>query len=155
MALRFFDEAKEAYASLPILTTEVNRQGPHRTFSDGRLGGAHEQIFYLRNDDPTCYYVDLSIGYEQDLYNDSGEFGDTGWGVKYLYGERRPTEAEWDEVRSGEPLALPNIGSTLAADTYTFHPIWIRVYCPGGVAAQIRENQRIRIQFYEKKVGAL
>lgn len=154
MALRFFDAEKEAYASLPILDTEANRQGPHRTFSDGRLGGAHEQIVYLRNDDPSTYYTDLVLSYEQDIYNDSGEFGDTGWGIKYLYGERRPTEAEWDEIRSGESLVLPDIGTTLAADTYTFHPIWVRVYCPGGQAAQLRENQRVRLSYYEKKVGA-
>jgi len=154
MALRFFNDDKEAYASLAIVGTEANRQGPHRTFSDGRLGGAHEQLVYLRNDNPSTYYTDLTLSYEQDIYNDSGEFGDTGWGIKYLYGERRPTEAEWDEIRSGEPLVLPDIGSTLAADTYTFHPIWMRVYCPGGQAAQLRENQRVRLSFYEKKVGA-
>ena len=154
MALRFFDEGKAAYASLTITGTEANRQGPHRTFSDGRLGGAHEKLVYLRNDNPSTYYTDLVLSYEQELYNDSGEFGDSGWGVKYLYGERRPTEAEWDEIRSGEPLVLPDIGTTLAADTYTFHPIWVRVYCPGGTAAQIRENQRVRLSYYEKKVGA-
>ena len=154
MALRFFDEDKNVFAGLPVLSTETTRQGPARTFSDGRLGGAHEQITYLRNDDPSTYYTDLVLSYHQDLYSDTGEFGNTGWGVKYLYGERRPTEAEWDEVRSGEPLSIPDIGTTLAADTYTFHPIWIRVYCPGNIAAQIRENQRVKLSFYEKKVGA-
>lgn len=154
MALRFFNEDQETYASLTPSSTETSRQGPHRTFSDGRLGGAHEQLVYLRNDDASSYYTDLLLSYEQEIYNDSGEFGETGWGTKCAYGERRPTEAEWNEIRSGEPLALPDIGSTDAADTYTFHPVWIRVYCPGGQAAQIRENQRVRLSYYEKKVGA-
>lgn len=154
MALRFFDADKNPFDGLPIVGTEENRQGPARSFSDGRLGGAHEQVTYLRNDDPSTYYTDLVLSYEQEIYNDSGAFGDTGWSVKYLYGERRPTEAEWDEVRSGEPLSLPDIGSALAADTYTFHPIWIRVYCPGDIAAQLRENQRVRLSFQGNKVGA-
>jgi hypothetical protein len=154
MALQIFDVDKNVYASLAILATEISRQGPARTFSDGRLGGAHEQIVYLRNDNSSTYYTDLVLSFEQTLYNDTGAFGDTGWGVKYLYGERRPTEAEWDEVRSGEPLSIPDIGTTAAADTSTYHPVWIRVYCPGDTAAQIRESQRIRLSFYEKKVGA-
>jgi hypothetical protein len=154
MALRFFDAEQNAFDGLPILTTEANRQGPARSFSDGRLGGAHEQLTYLRNEDVTTYYTDLVLSFEQSLYNDSGAFGDTGWSVKYLYGERRPTEAEWDEIKSGEPLMIPDVGSTIAADTSTYHPIWIRIYCPGNTAAQLRDNQRVRLSYYESKVGA-
>lgn len=154
MSLQFFDENKDVYPGLPVLSLEDGRFGPSRTSFDGRLGGAQEKIVYVRNNDSSNYYTNLILSYESVAYDDSGELGSTGWGVKYLYGERRPTEAEWDEVRSGEPLAIPDIGTTLAADTYTFHPIWIRVYCPGGVAAQHRDNQRIKLSYYSKKVGA-
>ncbi len=33
-------------------------------------------------------------------------------------------------------LKIPDIGSDEAADTSTYHPIWFRVYCPGGTEAQ-------------------
>ena len=154
MALQFYDADKTSYAALPTEDSEVTRQGPYRTSSDGRLGGAYEEIVYLRNDDPSTYYTNLVLSYEQAIYNDTGEFGDSGWGVKYMYGERRPTEAEWNEVRSGEPLILPDIGTTDAADTYTYHPVWVRVFCPGGIAAQLREAQRLRLSYFSKKVGA-
>ena len=154
MALSFYDEDKVVYsAKATVGAFEASRQGPHRTFSDGRLGGAHEQVVYVRNDDAANYYTNIVVSYEQDSYDDYGEFGATGWGVKYIYGERRPTEAEWDAVSSGASLSLADIGDTTAADTTTYHPVWIRVYCPGGVAAHIRENQRLRISFYERLVG--
>lgn len=154
MGLKFYNEAKVLYTSLPTTGSEVERQGPFRSYSDGRLGGAFEQLVYIRNDDVANYYTNLSVGYEENIYQDTGEFGETGWGVKYMYGERRPTEAEWDEVASGEPITLPDIGSTLAADTSTYHPIWIRVYCPGNTAAQLRENQLLRVSYLSTNVGS-
>jgi len=155
MGIKIYASDKTVFGSLPLLSSsEDGHFGPWRTHKDGRLGGAYEEVVYLRNDDPSTYYVNLVAAYESELYAQSGELGDGGWSIKYLYGERRPTEAEWDEVRSGEPLQLPNIGSTLAADTYTYHPVWIRVYYPGGTPAQIRERQRLRVSYHERKVGA-
>ena len=155
MALKLYNSDKTVYGSLPTQSdSEDSRFGPARTHYDGRLGGPHEFIVYIRNDDPANYYTNLVLSYETELYGDIGELGDSGWGVKYMYGERRPTEAEWDEVRSGEPVVLPDIGTTEAADTYTYHPVWVRIYCPGDTAAQLRENQRLRISYYERKVGA-
>lgn len=154
MGLKFYDENKVVYGSQTPVGDEDGRFGPERTNSDGRLGGPYERVVYIRNDDVSNYYTNIVLSYESTLYNDIGEFGDSGWGIKYMYGERRPTEAEWDEVRSGEPLVLPDIGTTLAADTYTYHPFWIRVYCPGDKAAQIRENQLLRVSYYDRKVGA-
>jgi hypothetical protein len=58
-----------------------------------------------------------------------------------------------DTVSAGQAIVLPDIGSKLAADTYTYHPVWIRVYCPGNAPAQIREGQKIRTYFDENKVG--
>lgn len=154
MAIILYDENKNQFTSLNIVNDEAARFGPFRTFADGRLGGAYEQIIYLRNNDPTVYYTNVTVTYKCELYDDSGEYGNTGWSVKYLYGERRPTEAEWDNVRTAEPLSLPDIGTIDAADTYTYHPIWIRVYCPGNISATIRDNQRLLISYYDRKVQA-
>jgi len=150
MALRFHDENKDLYSENPL----SSNQGPLHTNLDGNLGGSFEQKFYLRNEDVSVYYTSITVGYESTLYSGAGESGTTGWGVKFAYGERRPTEAEWDKVNSGEAIALPDIGDTTLADTYTFHPLWIRVYCPGGQAAQRRQDQTIVVTAYERKVGA-
>lgn len=121
---------------------------------DGRTGGADDKIIYIRNNDPANYYTDIVVSYENNQLDDYGETGSTEWSVKFLKGSRRPTEAEWDSVRSGESITLEDIGSTVAADTYTFHPFWVRVYCPGNAPAQVREGQSIRVWFNEHKVGA-
>ena len=71
-----------------------------------------------------------------------------------MYGTRRPTEAEWDLVRSGDGIKIPDIGSTEAADTFTNHPVWTRIYCPALEPADIRENMQLKITYYARKVGA-
>ena len=71
-----------------------------------------------------------------------------------VYGTRRPTEAEWDLVRSGDGIQIPDIGTTEAADTSTNHPVWVRVYCPAGEPADIRESMQVKVTYYERLVGA-
>ena len=80
-------------------------------------------------------------------YLDLGEFGLTGWGIKLMYG-KGSTEAEWDLVKSGDSIGIPDIGSTQAADTFTNHPIWVRIYCPGNESAQIRENIQLKVSYF-------
>ena len=142
--LIFYDEAYEAFDTNPL-----------RSFHNGHIGNFHEQIFYLRNRDPSVYFSEVIITPEMvGGYNDSGEFGLTGWGIKLMYGKRRPTETEWDIVRSGESIQIPDIGTTEASDTFTNHPIWTRIYCPGKTDAQIRENMQLNVSYFLKKVGA-
>lgn len=144
MGLSFYNSSKVAFGETDVL----------RSFHDGHLGASWEDLIYIRNDDSARYFTNLVLRYTATNYDDYGEFGSTGWGVKFMYGQRRPTEAEWDLVRSGDPLVLPDIGDTSAADTHTYHPIWVRVICPGGQAAQIREGQTITLGKLEKLVGA-
>lgn len=127
---------------------------PLRTVHNGKPGGADDKLLFIRNNDESNYYTDIVVSYENLNADDYGEVGSTGWAVKFLYGTRRPTEEEWDSVRGGQSIGIPDIGSSSAADTYTYHPIWVRVYCPGEAPAQIREGQTIRVWFNEKLVGA-
>jgi hypothetical protein len=152
--LKIYNSELDLFDSLATTGSEYSRQGPFRTFFDGRIGGAYEELVHIRNDDAGKYYTNIVASYARGSYADDGEYGNTGWSVKFLYGERRPTEGEWNEVKPGDSISLPDIGSTDAADTSTYHPIWIRVFCPGNAPAQIRENQSLVITFYERVVGA-
>ena len=143
MALAFYDDTKTLFSTDPL-----------RTFHDGHLGGSQEHLIYIRNDDVAEYYTSLSVHLSVSSYEDLGPFGTTGWGVKFIYGERRPTEDEWDQVRAGDSITIPDIGSTALADTFTYHPIWVRVVCPGAESAQIRSNQTIKVLYFDRMVGA-
>lgn len=143
MALSFYDDTQTLFGVSPL-----------RTFHDGHLGGSHEKLIYLRNADVAKYYTNITVHLSVDTYEDLGVLGTTGWGVKFVYGQRQPTEGEWDQVRAGDAIAIPDIGSTTLADTSTYHPIWVRVFCPGETAAQIRENQTVQVFYFERNVGA-
>lgn len=140
MALDFYDENNDLYVD------------EFFTHHDGRLGGAYEKLIKIRNSDVTRYYTNVTLSYLSTGYQEFGEFGTNGWSIKFIYGTRQPTEAEWDEVRSGEPLDLPDIGTVDAADTFQYHPVWVRVYCPGATPVQRKKNQKLRITYYEKLV---
>lgn len=141
MALHWFDDNKD-----PLSTLQLS--------FGGRFGSITESKVYLRNDDSGRYYTNLILSVLSTVYDAQSDFGNSGWSIKFLYGERRPTEAEWDIVRSAEPLGLPDIGSTLAADTYTYHPIWIRTYCPPKSKADIIDDFSLEIVYIDKVVGA-
>jgi hypothetical protein len=143
MGLRFYDSDQNLYSSTDFFRSVV----------DGHVGGIYEEVFYLRNDDATRYFTNIIVSYLSDVYSMNGPDGDSGWGIKFMYGERRPTEAEWDLVRAGDPIQIPNIGSTEAEDTSTYHPIWVRIYCPGNQTAQNRGSQTIRVSYLERVVG--
>jgi len=144
MSLTLYDDSYQSIATDPL-----------RFNLNGHSGGSHERLFYIRNHDPKYWYTNVTL---QPVtvagYDDNGEFGETGWGVKVMYGKRRPSEAEWDRVRTGDAVIIPDIGSTHAADTFTYHPVWVRYYCPGSVSAQIREATTLKISYNVRNVGA-
>jgi len=132
----------------------LNGANPMRTFHDGRLGGGYEQLLYIANDDPTLYYTGLQISLiSAGGYDEEGEYGSSGWSFKFHYGQRRPNEAEWDTIRSGETVELPDIGTTDTADTSTMMPVWVRVYVPGNIGAQYRTGYTLKIDGYPKLLG--
>lgn len=123
-----------------------------RTIHDGYLGGNYEFLFYIKNDDNTLYFTNINLNYVSTRYDGSGPFANSGWSVKFMYGQRQPTEAEWNSVRSGATLALPDIGISTAADISTYHPIWVRVHCPARTASQKREHQSLQISYLPRLV---
>lgn len=144
MALHLYDSDKQLFGVNPL-----------RSVHRGHRGSTHEQVIYIRNENPTNYYVNITVTPEIiGVYNDTGEFGTTGWGMKALYGERQPTEAEWDLVRAGDSIQLPNIGSIESSNTHTYFPVWIRTTSPANEVAQARENMQIKLNYLTRKVGA-
>ncbi len=143
MALVLFDKKMKAYDANPL-----------RTFHDGFTGEIFEEKFYIKNLDKSRYYTDITLEpkFKSD-YLDLAELGDTGWGIKLMYGERMPTEEEWSLAPPGGMINIPDIGNKSKADTIRRHPIWVRIFCPGNTKAQIKSNMLIDITYYEKVVN--
>lgn len=128
---------------------------PFRSFHDGYSGDVFEDKVYIRNLDKTRYYTEISIEpkFKNSYQKDSGELGNTGWSIKLMYGERRPTEEEWAAVPPASVISIPDIGSESKADTIRKHPVWLRIFCPGNSPAQIKKNIFIELEYYEKVVN--
>lgn len=143
MALVLYDKEMKAFD-----------QNPLRSFHDGFTGEIFEEKFYIKNLDKSRYYTDITLEpkFKSD-YKDLGEYGDTGWSIKLMYGERRPTDEEWSLMPPGAMVNIPDIGSVDRADTIRRHPIWVRIFCPGNTLAQIKTNMFIDITYYEKVVN--
>jgi hypothetical protein len=149
--LKILDSTKTEFGTV----TDDTYSDPLRTVHDGKLGGSYDALIYVRNEDVTLYYTDVTIGPVSNSYDDlAAEWGETGFGLKLIYGERQPTETEWDQVKSGESIVVPNIGTTSAADTQNFFPVWVRSICPGKTPAQIKTNLSVKLAFKVKQVGS-
>lgn len=122
-----------------------------RAVKNGTKGGAVDVLMYLRNDDLSVYYRDLLITLEE-VGGFEGYLSEDGFYIKFLAGSSEPSEAEWDLVLPGESLPLEDIGNYEEADTYTYHPIWVRVYIPGKTPSQHKEFGTIKIYYTEYKV---
>lgn len=143
--LKFYDSSRTEFTTNPL-----------RTVHDGHLGGHYDIQIYIRNDDNTKYYSDITLVPVSSTSPGDvlGEWGETGFGIKLLPGEQRPTEFEWDVVRSGESIILNDLGSTSSADIATYLPVWVRVICPASTPAQLKTNLGLKIEAISKQVGA-
>lgn len=124
-----------------------------RSFHDGHAGGAHEQIFYVTNPDPAVYYANIELTPILVSTNQNiEEVINLTWSIKLMYGSRRPTEEEWDFISNGQKLTIPDIGTSESADTVVNHPVWIRIFCPGGETAQINEDFNLKLTYFVRMV---
>ena len=129
--IKFYDTTQTLFSTNPL-----------KLVFNGQICSIQEYKFHIKNDDPLVYYTDVDL-------NLSGTLPDNSWMVKFLYGGRRPTDREWASVRSGDTLRLPDIGEVGAADTTTYHPVWIRFYVPGGTPAQYVDSLGLEITAIE------
>lgn len=122
-----------------------------RSSHNGVYGGAYDILLYLKNDDAATYYTDITIGLA-DPAGSTGYLNEDGYYVKFLQGEDEPTEREWDLVLPGESIPLDDIGDADAADTVSYNPFWIRVYCPGNESAKEKLMGDVKIYYTESLV---
>ena len=126
------------------------------TNHNGYTGGSFEIKFHIKNLDPAYYYKNTII----TPVMANGElpvdniFSTTGWSVKLSYGSEQPTENDWSKVTVNSELQLADIGTTNAADTSTYHPVWMRIYCPGGTTPEVKTNMSLTLKYDKRLVNA-
>jgi hypothetical protein len=129
MALKVYsyDEFTETYTEH---TMDGSMTSPIVTTHDSIELSVIQTKVFVRNDDPTKYYEDVTIKYMpvSVVVNNVN-----GWKFKCYSQDKQPTDMEWQTVSSGNEVILGDIGTTDAADL-DYHPIWLRVEAPRGIA---------------------
>lgn len=149
MALHIYTEPKK--------TTQLSEDGeqtsPLSIPLDGQTGGVIDFKLYVRNDDTTKYYedititaVDLSGGW---LTDDSQGFS---WRLKE--GNIKPTPEDWLNVTAGNSLTLSDdLGTTIIGNITIYLPFWLRVTIPRRENAAAIKSVVLRLQATENLVG--
>ena len=139
--------------SLLILDSEYNTfDGNLITNHNSFTGGEDVKLLYLKNEDPQVYYSGIRLEPIMPDLIPGDLFSSSGWSVKMIYGASEPTEKEWDLALINGSVSIPDIGDETNADTATYKPVWIRVFCPGHTEPQIKKDISLRLYFSEKVV---
>lgn len=121
---------------LPIITTH-----------DGVLGEVVETKLFVRNEDVTEYYEDITVAPVSKTSPDETIGTANGHGVKLRVGGTQPTESEWGAIDHGNSISFSDLGTSGSGDISTYLAFWYRVETPAGSPADNKENIVLRL-FY-------
>jgi hypothetical protein len=107
---------------------------------DGRVGGATEQLLYLRADDATYSYTSIQLEMEQIEGSVDLVGGTEGFAMKLNAGATQPAQEQWSTIQSGSTISLSDISGLATAV-----PFWLRVEVPSGVPVQQFRGVRFKI----------
>lgn len=124
------------------------------TTHNGFTGESNEKLFYLRNTEANKYYENIKVSVVFPVAEKPADafYTTTGWSVKLKYGSEQPSEEEWAEINVNETLSIPAIGTSELADTTSYKPIWVRVYCPGYTDPTIRTDISLNVSYKESVI---
>lgn len=127
---------------------------PLQTFHEGFAGGSYVTNFLIKNTFVEYFYenISLKVSMENDLV-EGDVFSQSGWSIKLSNSSGEPTEKEWGEIRVNEQLMLGNLGDAQEADMETMIPVWVRVFCPGHSAPEIKKNMSLSLKYSKRLVG--
>lgn len=137
----------------PNEDSQYTSLNPFAVTFDGRVGGSQDWLVYIRNNDDTRYYTGISLNATvssgSDLTNNSVD----GYIWKLMEKDIEPNDMEWNDIDPSNTISFSsNLGSSTAADTYTYLPVWIRVTVPDNQLIQSFNNVVLRISAQENLV---
>jgi hypothetical protein len=147
MALRVYTKPTESAA----LSVGGDFALPLSLSLDGRTGGVIDRELFIRNDQETRWYEDISVtalGASPALVN-----GALGFTVKFITGTKRPTYEEWCLVGAGNTATFSsNIGNAYDAETGIYLPFWMRMEVPRNEPARVIKDIQIILNAMEHLV---
>jgi len=106
---------------------------PFTVTVDGRIGGIQDHKIYLRNDDASYWYDNVSVSLSDTSPSSHVDSTQEGWYWKLSQRDIELTHEEWTAITPGTTLTLTeSIGNSQLGDVVTFIPIWVRVAIPRG-----------------------
>lgn len=148
----YFKDSDGNWSKATIGTDKTN---PITTTHDGKDGDTKTITLYLRNDDSSKWYSNVTITpvdrIDANPYGDVG-YDETGWGVKLNKGGTEPTQGEWNDIDWGSNISMDNIGSNSAADTATYYPFWYLITCPPNENAKNKSDIILKVEYTENAV---
>lgn len=142
-----YDDFGEQYV---VYTADDDTTNPILALASPRETSVIQQKFFIRNDDATKFYTQVSLRWgPTDITVDSAK------GIKYklILQENTPTEAEWAAVASGNQIDCSDIGTESLA-SLDFIPFWSRLEVPRSLPSGIYEDAYLIIDYQENTVGA-
>lgn len=125
------------------------------TTHNGYTGGSYEFVFYLKNSDASLYYTNILVKPEFPTTEliPNNILSESGWSIKLSFGsDFQLTEKEWNEIQINEEVSIPDIGNSQSANTDSYFPINVRVYCPGKTESQIRNDLSLSLRYIQNVV---
>lgn len=110
---------------------------PVQTVHDGTNGETVEAKLYLRNDDDTLYYTDISLvplPARKVRVNDLN-YPEAFITFKIIAQDGQPTVSEWLSVESGNTITFDDIGAEGLPDI-SYKPFWVQITIPAGTRVQ-------------------
>jgi hypothetical protein len=130
--------------SLNLLDNNFNPISEFKTTHNGYTGGSYEFKFFLQNDNSNAYYTNIKvIPVFPDLISNN-ILTESGWSIKIKQTEIQPTEFEWDKVFINQETVVTSLNDLNPL------PFWVRVFCPGLTASQIKTNISLKLQYIER-----
>jgi len=116
-----------------VFSTEGSFDNPLTHSFNGTTGEVIERRYYIRNDDASRWYSNISV---QPVVSSGDDIVDgvgstEGYSWKVLAGDSQPLEEQWELKDAGEAVSLgSDIGSGSVGDTTTYLPFWLRIQIP-------------------------
>lgn len=145
MGLKIYAEADPSTS----YSTEGDFTNPIAQTFDGTTGTIVYRKFYLRNDNLSRWYEDITL---QPDASGSWLNGTNGFSWKLIAGDPEPLEAQWELLIPANEVSLGDIGSAGNGDASTYLPFWIRMEVPQGAPVALNDDMTLVISATEHVV---